>query len=690
MKNHLIFSMLFFSVCFSAISQEDPYKWLEEVEGDRALEFVKKQNLITEGRLANQKVYQEIYSKSLEIYNSPDKIAYPTVNGDFIYNFWQDKEHVRGIWRRASKQSYESGSPDWEVLLDLDEMSKKDNVQWVFKGASGLYPTYDLFLVNLSKGGGDAVEIREFDVNRKALVEGGFLIEESKGGASFLDRNTVIVSTDFGDNTMTTSGYPRQARIWKRGTPLQASKLVYEAEKTDMGSWGGQLRDGAESYTLITKYITIFTSHTNIWINDRLVKLDIPVDAAVSGLLNNQLVLNLKSDWNVNGMNYPQGTLVSLDFKELIKGQKKIQVILQPDALTSVQEVSSTKSKLLVNLLTNVKSELYIYSFDNGKWASEKVDAPDFGTIGLSATDELSDEYYFTFTNFLTPTTLFIANAGDNTFEAFKSLPAYFDGSKYQVQQFQAKSKDGTMVPYFVVSSKSAKLDGKNPTLLYAYGGFEVSEVPNYSATTGTAWLENGGVYVLANIRGGGEFGPKWHQAGLKEKRQNVYDDFHAVAEDLISRKITSNKNLGIFGGSNGGLLVGVAFTQRPDLYQAVVCAVPLLDMQRYNQLLAGASWMGEYGNPDKPEEWAFIKKYSPYHNLKEGVAYPEVYFFTSTKDDRVHPGHARKMAAKMMDMGYPVLYYENMEGGHAGSSTNEQRAKSNALMYSYLLMKLR
>lgn len=683
-------SMLISAICFGSNAQEDPFKWLEEVEGDRALDFVKKQNKITEDRLSTHKVYQEIYSKSLEIYNSPDKIAYPTVNGDFIYNFWQDKEHVRGIWRRASKQSYESGSPDWEVLLDLDEMSKKDNIQWVFKGASGLHPTYDLFLVNLSKGGGDAVEIREFDVNRKAFVEGGFLIEESKGGAGFLDRNTVIVSTDFGDNTMTTSGYPRQARIWKRGTPLQTAKLVYEAEKTDMGSWGGQLRDGAESYTLITKYITIFTSHTYIWVNDKLVKLDIPEDAAPSGLLNNQLVLNLKSDWSVNGVTYPQGTLVSLDFKELIKGQKKIQVILQPDALTSVQEVSSTKSKLLVNLLTNVKSELYIYSFDNGKWESEKVDAPDFGTIGLAATDELSDEYYFTFTNFLTPTTLFIANAGDNTFEAFKSLPAYFDGSKYQVQQFQAKSKDGTMVPYFVVSSKSAKLDGRNPTLLYAYGGFELSQVPSYSGTTGTGWLENGGVYVLANIRGGGEFGPKWHQAGLKEKRQNVYDDFHAVAEDLISRKITSNKNLGIFGGSNGGLLVGVAFTQRPDLYQAVVCAVPLLDMQRYSQLLAGASWMGEYGDPDKPEEWAFIKKYSPYHNLKEGVSYPEVYFFTSTKDDRVHPGHARKMAAKMMDMGYPVLYYENMEGGHAGSSTNEQRAKSTALMYSYLLMKLR
>ncbi|MCH6235669.1 prolyl oligopeptidase family serine peptidase [Cognataquiflexum rubidum] len=690
MKNHLIFSMLFFSVCFSAISQEDPYKWLEEVEGDRALEFVKKQNKITEERLSGQKEYHDIFNKSLEIYNSPDRIIYPTINGDFIYNFWQDKDHVRGIWRRASKQSYISGNPDWEVLLDLDKMSEEDKIQWVYKGASGLHPTYDLFLVNLSKGGGDAVVIREFDVTKKAFVDDGFLIEESKGGADFIDRNTLIVATEFGENSMTTSGYPRQVRMWKRGTPLQDAKLIYEAEETDLGSFGGQIRDGSESYTLITKAITIFSYHTYLWLNNKLVKLDIPEDASISGLLNNQAVLNLKSDWNVNGKTYAQGTLVSLDLKELINGQKKIQVIFEPDEQTSVQGVSSTKSKLLVNLLTNVKSELYIYSFDNGKWASEKVDAPDFGTIGLAASDELSDEYYFTFTNFLTPTTLFIANAGDNTFEAFKSLPAYFDGSKYQVQQFQAKSKDGTMVPYFVVSSKSTKLDGKNPTLLYAYGGFEVSQVPNYSATTGTAWLENGGVYVLANIRGGGEFGPKWHQAGLKEKRQNVYDDFHAVAEDLISRKITSNKNLAIYGGSNGGLLVGVAFTQRPDLYQAVVCAVPLLDMQRYNQLLAGASWMGEYGDPDKPEEWAFIKKYSPYHNLKEGVAYPEVYFFTSTKDDRVHPGHARKMAAKMMDMGYPVLYYENMEGGHAGSSTNEQRAKSTALMFSYLLMKLR
>ena len=367
-----------------------------------------------------------------------------------------------------------------------------------------------------------------------------------------------------------------------------------------------------------------------------------------------------------------------------------LQLILQPDEFTSVSGISITKNKLLVNLLTNVNSELYIYSFDNKKWENQKVNAPDFGTISVTDIDEFSDQYFFSFKNFLTPTTLYIADAQDNSLRPHKSLTAYFDGDKYEVNQFKAKSKDGTLIPYFVVSVKNMNHDGENPTLLYAYGGFESSSRPFYSGTIGNAWLDNGGVFVLANIRGGGEFGPKWHQAGLKEKRQNVYDDFHSVAEDLIAKKITSAKNLGIMGGSNGGLLVGVAFTQRPELYNAVVCQVPLLDMQRYNKLLAGASWMGEYGNPDIPEEWEYIKKYSPYHNLKKGVEYPEVFFYTSTRDDRVHPGHARKMAAKMIDMGYPIYYYENIEGGHGGSSTNEQRAKSSAMTYSYLLMKLK
>jgi prolyl oligopeptidase len=671
-------------------AQDDPYLWLEEVDGAKALEFVNTQNKTTVEKLTQVKEYQSIYDKALEINNSTDKIAYPSINGDFIYNFWQDKQHVRGIWRRSSKQSYLSGKPEWETLLDLDEMSAKDNVKWVFKGASGLYPAYNLFLVNLSKGGGDAHIVREYDMSKKALVENGFTMKEAKGGGSYLDENTLIVSTDFGPNTMTTSGYPRQVKIWKRGTPMEEAKLIFEGESTDVSSWGGQMRDGDTEYTMIQRGITFYTSHKYIMVKDKAVKLDIPDDSDISGLLNNQLLVTLKSDWSVGGTTYKQGDLVSLDFSELLAGNKLVQVIVQPDELTSISGVSTTKNKLLVNLLTNVKSELYIYSWANGKWVHEKVKAPDYGTILLTSTDESTDEYFFTFTNFLTPTTLYSADASANTEKAYKSLPAYFDGSKFEVKQYQAKSKDGTMVPYFVVASKNLKYSGTNPTLLYAYGGFEVPSLPSYSGVIGNAWLNNGGVYVLANIRGGGEFGPRWHQAGLKEKRQNVYDDFHAVAEDLIARKITSGKHLGIMGGSNGGLLMGVALTQRPDLYNAVVCAVPLLDMQRYSQMLAGASWMGEYGDPSKPEEWEFIKKYSPYHNLKPGVKYPEVFFTTSTRDDRVHPGHARKMAAKMIDMGYPILYFENTEGGHAGSSTNEQRAKMSALQFSYLLAKLK
>lgn len=669
---------------------EDPYLWLEEVDGKKSLEFVEKQNKLTVDKFTKEKEYQTIYNKSLEIFNSTERIVYPTINGDYIYNFWQDKDHVRGIWRRSQRSSYEKGSPAWETLLDLDAMSQKDSVKWVYKGSTGLYPKYNRFLVNLSKGGGDAVIVREFDVTTKTFIADGFYLPEAKSNASYLDENTLIISTDFGDKTMTTSGYPSQVRLWKRGTPLKDAQLIFEGETTDVSSSGFVMRDDATAYLFVGRGITFYSSNSYVWTDNKLVKLDLPDDSQIQTILKNQLVVELKSDWEVNGKKYLQGAVISLNFKSLLQGKKEILQVFQPDEFTSVSGITSTKNKLLVDLLTNVKNELYIYSFDQGKWSKQKVNAPDFGTLSLVTADEFSDQYFFNFANFITPSQLFIADAQNNSIKVYKSLSAFFDAGKYKVEQFKVKSNDGTLVPYFVVSSKNMKYDGTNPTLLYAYGGFEYSSVPFYSGVIGNAWLENGGVYVLANIRGGGEYGPKWHQAGLKEKRQNVYDDFHSVASDLITKKITSGKHLGIMGGSNGGLLVGVAFTQRPDLYNAVVCQVPLLDMKRYNKLLAGASWMGEYGDPDKAEEWAFIQKYSPYQNLKKGAKYPEVFFTTSTRDDRVHPGHARKMVAKMLEMGYPVYYYENTEGGHAGSSTNEQRAKSTAMQYSYLLMKLK
>jgi prolyl oligopeptidase len=692
MKKFLLFyAILILSCTMTQAQTEDPYLWLEEVNGEKALEFVNQKNKATVDKLSVQKEYQKIYDKSLEIYNSNDRIVYPSVYDQYVYNFWQDKEHVRGIWRRTTKADYLKGNPTWDILLDLDAMSKQDNIQWVFKGASGRYPKYDRFLVSLSKGGGDAHETREFDVNKKAFIENGFLLPEAKGGGSYLDENTLIVSTDFGKHSMTASGYPRQVKLWKRGTPLADAQLIMEGDSTDVSAYGYLMRDGETNYLMLGRGVTFYTRVNYVMVDSKLVKLDVPDDASITGILNNQLLLELKSDWNVAGGKYSQGALVSLDFKALIKGKHIIQSIFEPDAVTSVSGVSATKNKLLVNVLKNVKSELYIYAFNNGKWTHEKVNAPDFGTITINATDdEFSDLYFFSFTNFLAPSTLYVANAQDNSTKVYKSLPAYFDASKYKVAQYQAKSPDGTMVPYFVVASKDLKYDGKNPTLLYAYGGFEVPMLPSYSGVIGNAWLENGGVYVLANIRGGGEFGPKWHQAGLKENRQVVFNDFYAVAEDLVAKKITTKEHLGISGGSNGGLLVGVAFTQRPDLFNAVVCAVPLLDMKRFNKLLAGASWMGEYGDPDKPEQWEYISKYSPYHNIKPNVKYPEVFFYTSTRDDRVHPGHARKTVARMTEMGYPVYYFENMEGGHAGSSTNDQRARIAALQFSYLLMKLK
>jgi prolyl oligopeptidase len=689
MKNHIILSAaLIASTHFMNAQDADPYQWLEDVEGKKSLEWVEAQNKSTFDILSKQPIYQSVYDKSLEIYNSTDRIAAPSIYGKYIYNFWQDKEHERGILRRTSKEDYLGGDPKWEIVLDIDALSKADNKKWVYKGFDGLYPNYDRFLVNLSNGGGDAITVKEFDAVKKEFIKGGYEMPEAKGSLSYYDENTVIVSTDFGKGSMTTSGYARQVKLWKRGTPLASAKLVFEGKETDVWASGYKMRDGDKKYMFMARGITFYTSETSVMVNDKLVKLDIPEDHDISDLINDQLVVSLKSDWDINGKVYKQGSVISLNFPQLLKGKKEAQLVYEPDEFSSLSGMASTKNKLLVCVLTNVKSELYIYGFDK-TWSKVKVNAPDFGTIGIGATDENSDQYYFYFQNFLTPASLYVADAAANTVKPFKSLPAYFDASKYTVEQIKAKSTDGTMIPYFIIYPKNMVNNGKNPTLLYAYGGFESSMLPYYSGVLGKGWLDNGGVYVLANIRGGSEYGPKWHQAGLKEKRQNIYNDFHSVAQDLIMRNVTSSKCLGIMGGSNGGLLMGVSFTQRPDLYNAVVCQVPLLDMKRYNKLLAGASWMGEYGDPDT-KDWDFIQKYSPYHNLKKDAKYPEVFFTTSTRDDRVHPGHARKMAAKMIDMGYKIYYYENMEGGHAGSSTNDQRAKSVALQYSYLMMKLK
>ncbi len=687
MKKQSITLLIIAFMTSNLFAQDDKYLWLEEVENPKALEWVDGWNKKSLAEIKGNNNYQAIYEKNLEIYNSNERIADPQIIGKYIYNFWQDKDHERGIWRRTTLKSYLTGSPEWEILLDIDKLSEKDGIKWVYKGASALYPEYKRFMVSLSKGGGDAVVWKEFDTETKTFIIGGFELPEAKGGVSWVDENTLFVSTDFG-NGMTTSGYPKEVRLWKRGTPLSNAEKVFEGKETDMSVSAFAYHTKNKAYRIVSQRTSFYTGDTYLMENGKLIKAELPDDIELTAILNNQVILQLKSNWKTGGKTWKQGAVVSIDYNDLIQNKINLKLIVLPDDRSSVTSVAVTKNALLINMLNNVKSELYKFTLKN-EWEKEMIKTPELGNITMGSTDDESENYFFYFTNFLEPSTLYLGNSASGEIKKIKSLPVFFPTDKYQVQQFEAISKDGTKIPYFVVSNKNIKYNSNNPTLLYAYGGFEIPQLPGYNAVMGNAWLEKGGVYVLANIRGGGEFGPKWHQAGLRENRQRVYDDFHAVAENLVERKITQPKKLGIFGGSNGGLLVGVAYTQRPDLYGAVVCAVPLLDMKRYNKLLAGSSWMAEYGNPDIPEEWEYISKYSPYQNIKPGMNYPEVFFTTSTRDDRVHPGHARKAVAKMDELGYKVYYFENTEGGHAGASTNEQRAQMYSLIYTYLNMKL-
>jgi prolyl oligopeptidase len=482
---------------------------------------------------------------------------------------------------------------------------------------------------------------------------------------------------------MTASGYARVAKLWRRGTPLAAARTLFEGEEGDVSVGVGTWRTADRTLSIVTHRPSFFQSTVHVLENGELVRMDLPVDADRS-LVRDRLVVYLRSAWETGGRSFPAGSLVHIGYDDFVRGSRDFGIVLQPADRQTVNSVTATRDYLLVSMLDNVRGELRRYQYRNGRWSFEPVPAPAMGSIGVAAASPLSNRYFFTYSGFTQPTTLYLAEENGSVREV-RRMPAMFNAAGLAVEQHEVRSKDGTRVPYFVVRPENMRQDGTNPTLLYAYGGFEVSQTPGYNATTGGAWLERGGVYVLANIRGGGEFGPEWHRSALLENRQRAYDDFIAVAEDLIARRITSPDHLGIMGGSNGGLLVGAALTQRPDLFDAVVVQVPLLDMRRYHRLLAGASWMAEYGNPDNPEEWAYISRYSPYQNVRPGMKYPRVLFTTTTRDDRVHPGHARKMAAKMESMGYPVLYFENTEGGHGAGVTSEQRARMQALTWAYL-----
>ncbi|MDK2122852.1 prolyl oligopeptidase family serine peptidase [Parachitinimonas caeni] len=684
MKNLIATAALLAGTALAAPG-DDPYLWMEEIEGQKPLDWVKTHNRKTLNQLETDPAFGKLQKSLLSVYDSPARIPSVQKLGKFFYNFWQDAAHPKGVWRRTSLAEYRKDKPKWEAVLDLDALAKSEGENWVWHGFNCREPENDRCLISLSRGGSDAAVVREFDLASKSFVKDGFALPEAKSDTTWIDRDTLYIGTDFGKGSMTDSGYPRIIKRWKRGTPLTAAETVLEGQASDVSVSAAHHFSRGQHYLTLHRAVTFWESEEFLVTQGKQVKIEKPKDAQIS-FIGNQLILNVKSDYKAADRTYPAGSVLVIDFARYQAGERRFTALFEPTERTSLGGMTATRKHVLIEVLDNVKSRLYEWRLEKDQWWRRSVETPAFGNLEVHAVDtEASDDYLLTFSDFLTPTTLYLAQAGQDKREKLKQLPAFFDASPYEVAQYESTSKDGTRVPYFVIARKGIKLDGNNPTLLYGYGGFRVPQTPFYSATVGQAWLEKGGVYVLGNIRGGGEFGPRWHEAALKEKRQTAYNDFISIAEDLHKRGVSSPKKLGIMGGSNGGLLMGVMLTQRPDLFGAVVCQVPLLDMRRYHTLLAGASWMGEFGNPDKPEEWAYISKYSPYHNLKQDVKYPPTLFATSTKDDRVHPGHARKMAAKMLEMGQPVSYFENIEGGHGGAADNAQRALMNGVAYTYL-----
>lgn len=669
---------------------EDPYLWLEDITGEKALAWVRGRNAETEEELGGE-AFKQLEAGILKILDSEAKIPYVAKRGAYFYNFWRDAKNPRGLWRRTTFAEYRKAEPKWEVVLDVDALGKEEKESWVFKGYQFLKPDYHRCLISLSRGGSDASVVREFDMISKSFVDGGFQLPQSKSEFSWIDSDTIFVGTDFGPGSLTTSGYPRIAKIWRRGTPLSEAETVFEVPETDVGCWA--IHDSTKGFErdLLVRAPSFFTSETFLLDKDGSKrKIDVPDDAE-SSIFHEWLLVKPRTPWTVGGKTYVEGSLLVARLDDYMAGERELSVIFEPTATTSLEAYSWTRHYLILNVLDDVKNRLYLLTPGQGQWKREPFrGAPPIGTVSVSPVDpDESDEFFMNVTDFLTPATLHYGAIGKGT-EKLKEEPAFFDASNLEITQHFTKSKDGTRIPYFQVSAKGLKLDGSHPTLLTGYGGFEVSEVPNYSGVAGYAWLRQGGVYVLANIRGGGEYGPKWHQAALKQNRLRCYEDFAAVAEDLVARGVTSVKRLGIAGGSNGGLLVGNMLTLYPQLIGAVVCQVPLLDMKRYSHLLAGASWMEEYGDPDKPEEWAFIKTFSPYQNLKPGVSYPPTLLMTTTRDDRVHPGHARKMMARMQALGCDVRYFENIEGGHGSGADNKQAAHFSALEYRFLWQKLK
>jgi prolyl oligopeptidase len=688
---------------------ETPFEWLEQVGSARSMDWVKAENAKTLPVLTGDARFAALQAEALKILSARDRIATPAFVGDQVFNFWQDATHVRGIWRRTSLASYRTAEPQWETVLDLDALATAEHANWIWKGADCRPVTHDRCLVELSNGGKDAVEIREFDLKTKTFVDGGFRLSEIKQTVSWLDADTLILTRDWGPGTTTESGYGFVVKTLKRGQTLDQAVEVFRGDMKDVSASPRVLRDAdGRRMVLIDRGLDFFNSALFVLRDGKAApeQLDLPHRSSVHGYIHGQLVVSLQEDWTFRGRTFPAGALLAVDVPDLLPQQSRAapatadvlspspaEVLYLPKARQALDrdQIAVTDNRVVAILYDNVRGSLLSFNRStlHDRWEQETYPGLANAAVNIVSTADEGDGLFYSEEGFTTPTKLLFAPTAAITSAVVKTLPARFDASNLMVEQHEATSKDGTKIPYFIVTKKGHSHDGSNPTLLHAYGGFQLSKLPVYDPIVGKLWLERGGTYLVANIRGGGEFGPAWHEAALKANRQRAYDDYFAVAEDAIRRGLTSPRRLGAYGRSNGGLLMGVAMTQRPDLWNAVVVESPLLDMMRYHLLPAGASWIGEYGDPTIPAEAAWIARYSPFQALKPGVKYPLAYITTSTKDDRVHPGHARKFAARLGELGSPYLYFENTDGGHANGADPAANARRWGMHYTYLTRQL-
>jgi prolyl oligopeptidase len=658
---------------------DDPYLWLEDITGEDALNWVRARNQPTLAEFCNAE-FERMRTEALEVLDTDTRIPYVVRRGEYLYNFWRDAANPRGLWRRTTLGSYRTDSPEWDVLIDVDELGRADDAKWVWAGAGVIEPDHTRALIGLSPGGSDASIVREFDMTTREFVADGFKLPEAKSQVAWADPDTVLVGTDFGADSLTESGYPRVIKRWRRGTPLADAETVFEGTRSDVRVFASVDRTPGFERTLLLRALDFWNDEVYELRGSELIRVDAPTDASVS-IHRGWILIELRSDWYLRDATYTAGSLLAADYDEFLSGTAELRVVFEPDEHTALNHYAWTKDRLLIVTLADVASRVEIAI--PGTWRREPVPGIPAATNTVVVTaDDTGDEFFLDSSGFVTPSRL-MRGAGDGQPDPIKSAPAFFDAENLSVAQYFATSDDGTSIPYFVVRPGDA--DGPGPALLSGYGGFEVARTPGYDGVLGRLWLARGGTFVMANIRGGGEYGPGWHTQAMREGRHKVVEDFAAVATDLVRRGITTVEQLGARGGSNGGLLMGIMLTQYPEKFGALVCDVPLLDMKRYHLLLAGASWVAEYGDPDNPDDWEFISEYSPYQNISPTRQYPSVLFTTSTRDDRVHPGHARKMVAALQAAGHRAWYYENIEGGHAGAADNEQIAFKSALSYSFL-----